>query len=121
LDEVVERHPDSCRRCSTFAPLPPEVEASRYGPKLSGLVGLLTGSFPLAFSKVLLLLESTSRGGAFLRRKQALRQAVIHRKISHGDQSAKGVLWRSRSRHQAVSGAGLDGPSSWRVDARLVA
>jgi hypothetical protein len=33
------------------------VEACRYGPKLSGLVGLLMGSFPLSFSKVQLLLD----------------------------------------------------------------
>lgn len=45
-----------CCSTSTCAPLPPEVEASRYGPKLSGLVGLLTGSFPLSLSKVQLLL-----------------------------------------------------------------
>jgi transposase len=98
VDEVVEHHPDACRRCgtllrgddpeplrhqvieippitpiviehrlhrlmcpccstSTCASLPPDVEASRYGPKLSGLVGLLTGSFPLSFSKVQLLLD----------------------------------------------------------------
>ena len=46
-----------CCSTSTCAPLPPAVEASRYGPKLSGLVGLLTGSFPLSFSKVQLLLD----------------------------------------------------------------
>ena len=98
VDEVVEHHPDACRRCgsllrgedpeplrhqvieippitplviehrlhrlvcpccstSTCAPLPPDVEACRYGPKLSGLVGLLMGSFPLSFSKVQLLLD----------------------------------------------------------------
>ena len=45
-----------CSTC-TCASLPPDVEASRYGPKLSGLVGLLTGSFPLSFSKVQLLLD----------------------------------------------------------------
>lgn len=45
-----------CCSTSTCASLPPEVEASRYGPKLSGLVGLLTGSFPLSLSKVQLLL-----------------------------------------------------------------
>jgi hypothetical protein len=91
-DEVVEHHPDACRRCgtllrgedleplrhqvieispitplliehrlhrfvcpccstSTCATLPADVEHSRYGPRLSALVGLLGSAFPLSFSK----------------------------------------------------------------------
>ena len=92
VDEVVEHHPDACRRCgqllqgddpeplrhqvieippitsvviehrlhrlvcpccstSTCASLPADVEPSRYGPRLSALVGLLGSAFPLSFSK----------------------------------------------------------------------
>jgi hypothetical protein len=98
VDEVVEHHPDSCRRCDTLlrgddpdpvrhqvleippitplvlehrlhrlvcpccstttcATLPPDVESSRYGPRLSGLVGLLGSAFPLSISKSQALLD----------------------------------------------------------------
>ena len=98
VDEVVEHHPDACRRCgtllqgedpdplrhqvieippirseviehrlhrlvcpccstSTCAPLPADVEASHYGPRLSALVGLLGSAFPLSFSKTQVLLD----------------------------------------------------------------
>jgi transposase len=98
VDEVVEHHPDACRRCgqllegddaepvrhqvieippitpvviehrlhrrvcpccstSTCATLPADVEASRYGPRLSALVGMLGSAFPLSFSKTQALLE----------------------------------------------------------------
>jgi transposase len=91
-EDVVEHHPDACRRCgtllrgedpgplrhqvieippitplliehrlhrlvcpccstSTCATLPADVEHSRYGPRLSALVGLLGSAFPLSFSK----------------------------------------------------------------------
>ena len=98
VDEVVEHHPDACRRCGTLlegedpeplrhqvieippitplviehrlhrlvcpccsrrtcATLPLDVEASRYGPRLSALVGMLGSAFPLSFSKTQALLE----------------------------------------------------------------
>ena len=98
VDEVVEHHPDACRRCgmllqgedpaplrhqvieippitpvviehrlhrlvcpccstSTCATLPADVIATRYGPKLSALVGLLGSAFPLSFSKTQALLD----------------------------------------------------------------
>ena len=98
VDEVVEHHPDACRRCgtllqgddpeplrhqvieippitplviehrlhrlvcpccstSTCAERPADVEASRYGPRLSTLVGLLGSAFPLSFSKTQSLLD----------------------------------------------------------------
>jgi transposase len=88
VDEVVEHHTDTCRRCgsllqgedaaplghqviehrrhrlvcpccsnSTCATLPLDVEASRYGPRLSALVGMLGSTFPLSFSKTQALLE----------------------------------------------------------------
>ena len=97
MDEVVEHHPEACRRCSTLlqgndpeplrhqvieippitpvviehrlhrlvcsccststcASLPADVEPSRYGPRLSALVGLLGSAFPLSFSKTQALL-----------------------------------------------------------------
>ena len=40
-----------CCSTSTCATLPPDVESSRYGPRLSGLVGLLGSAFPLSFRK----------------------------------------------------------------------
>jgi hypothetical protein len=92
VDQMVEHHPDACRRCgtlllgddpeplrhqvieippitpvviehrlhrlvcpccstSTCAPLPADVEASRYGPRLSALVGLLGKCLPLEFQQ----------------------------------------------------------------------
>jgi hypothetical protein len=40
-----------CCSTSTCATLPMDVEPSRYGPRLSALVGLLGSAFPLSFSK----------------------------------------------------------------------
>ena len=98
VDEVVEHHPQACRRCgqlldgvdpeplrhqvieippitplviehrlhrlvcpccstSTCATLPADVEAARYGPRLSTLVGLLGSAFPLSISKTQELLH----------------------------------------------------------------
>jgi transposase len=81
-----------CCSTSTCAPLPPEVEASRYGPKLSGLVGLLMGSFPLSFSKVQLLLDQLlgveiSRG-ALSDMRQRL-SAVLEAVASEAHQTAQ--------------------------------
>ena len=46
-----------CCSTSTCASLPCDVEASRYGPRLSALVGLLGSAFPLSFSKTQALLD----------------------------------------------------------------
>ena len=48
-----------CPCCSrrTCATLPADVEASRYGPRLSALVGLLGSAFPLSFRKTQALLH----------------------------------------------------------------
>jgi transposase len=48
-----------CPCCSrrTCATLPADVEPSHYGPRLSGLVGLLGSSFPLSFRKTQALLH----------------------------------------------------------------
>jgi hypothetical protein len=40
-----------CCSTSTCASLPMDMEPSRYGPRLSALVGLLGSVFPLSFSK----------------------------------------------------------------------
>jgi transposase len=42
-----------CPGCSTStcAPLPAEAEGSPYGPRLSALVSLMCGSFPLEFQQ----------------------------------------------------------------------
>jgi transposase len=45
-----------CCSTSTCASLPADVEPSRYGPRLSALVGLLGSAFPLSFSKTQALL-----------------------------------------------------------------
>jgi len=98
VDEVVEHHPDACRRCgtllegedpdplrhqvieippitpvviehrlhrlvcpccstSTCAPLPADVDVSRYGPRLSYLIALLGAAFPLSISRSQALLQ----------------------------------------------------------------
>jgi len=44
----------SCRRCAT---LPLDWEASHYGPRLSGLVGLLGSAIPLSVGKPQALLD----------------------------------------------------------------
>ena len=121
VDEVVEHHPEACRRCgtllqgidpeplrhqvteippitpvviehrlhrlvcpccstSTCASLPADVEPSRYGPRLSALVGLLGSAFPLSFSKTQALLAQLlgveiSRG-AIARVRQRLSAAL---------------------------------------------
>jgi transposase len=66
-----------CPCCSrrTCATLPAEVEASRYGPRLSGLVGLLGSAFPLSISKTQALLQqlvgvTISRGAIAAIRKR---------------------------------------------------
>ena len=46
-----------CCSTSTCATLPPDVESSRYGPRLSSLVGLLGSAFPLSVSKTQALLD----------------------------------------------------------------
>jgi len=46
-----------CCSTSTCASLPTDVEPSRYGPRLSALVGLLGSAFPLSFSKTQALLD----------------------------------------------------------------
>jgi transposase len=46
-----------CCSTSTCASLPADVEPSRYGPRLSALVGLLGSAFPLSFSKTQALLD----------------------------------------------------------------
>ncbi|MEY4358864.1 MAG: hypothetical protein RLZZ631_350 [Cyanobacteriota bacterium] len=46
-----------CCSTSTCAALPADVEASRYGPRLSALVGLLGSAFPLSFGKTQALLD----------------------------------------------------------------
>ena len=98
VDEVVDHHPDACRRCgtllagedpdalrhqvieippitpvviehrlhrlvcpccstSTCAPLPADVDVSRYGPRLSSLIALLSAAFPLSISRSQALLQ----------------------------------------------------------------
>ena len=98
VDQVVEHHPEACRRCgtllhgedpdplrhqvieippitpvviehrlhrlvcpccstSTCAPMPADVEVSRYGPRLSSLIALLSAAFPLSISRSQTLLQ----------------------------------------------------------------
>ncbi|QPN71316.1 IS66 family transposase [Synechococcus sp. CBW1108] len=69
-----------CCSTSTCAPLPVDVELSRYGPRLSALVGLLGSAFPLSFSKTQALLQQLlgvemSRG-AIARVRQRLSAAL---------------------------------------------
>lgn len=53
-----DRDPTSpCCCTSTCATLPADVEARRYGPRLSALVGMRGSTFPLTFSKTQALLE----------------------------------------------------------------
>ena len=72
-----------CCSTSTCAPLPADVEASPYGPRLSALVGLLAGgAFPLSFSKTQALLNQLlgveiSRG-AIAAIRQRLSAALQH-------------------------------------------
>lgn len=123
VDEVLEHHPDACRRCgtllqgedaeplrhqvieippisplviehrlhrlvcpccstSTCAELPADVEPSRYGPRLSALVVLLSSAFPLSFGRTQALLDQLlgveiSRG-AIATIRQRLSEALDH-------------------------------------------
>ena len=66
-----------CCSRRTCATLPADVESSRYGPKLSGLVGLLGSAFPLSFSKTQALLHQLL--GVEISRSTI---AVIRRRLS---------------------------------------
>lgn len=57
LEHRLHRLVCPCCSTSTCATLPPDVESSRYGPRLSGLVGLLGSAFPLSISKSQALLQ----------------------------------------------------------------
>ena len=46
-----------CCSTSTCAPLPVDVDVSRYGPRLSSLIALLSAAFPLSISKSQALLQ----------------------------------------------------------------
>jgi hypothetical protein len=46
-----------CCSASTCALLPADAEASRYGSRLSALVGLVGSAFPLSFSKTQVLID----------------------------------------------------------------
>jgi hypothetical protein len=46
-----------CCGTSTCADLPVDVEPSRYGPRLSALVGMLSSAFPLSFGRTQALLD----------------------------------------------------------------
>ncbi len=142
VDEVVEHHPEACRRCSTLlqgndpeplrhqvieippitpvviehrlhrlvcsccststcASLPADVEPSRYGPRLSALVGLLGSAFPLSFSKTQALLAQLlgveiSRGAIAAIRQRlsaALEPSMAEalQALDDGDPSGDGV------------------------------
>jgi hypothetical protein len=64
--------------------LPPDVESSRYGPRLSGLVGLLGSAFPLSISKSQALLQQllwlTISRGTTTTICQRLGVALAHRR-----------------------------------------
>jgi transposase len=71
-----------CCSTSTCAPLPADVEPTRYGPRLSALVGLLGSAFPLSFGKTQALLNQLlaveiSRG-AIAAIRQRLSAALQH-------------------------------------------
>jgi len=57
IEHLLHRLLCPCCSTSTCATLPADVEATRYGPKLSALVGLLGSAFPLSFSKTQTLLD----------------------------------------------------------------
>jgi transposase len=67
LEHRLHRLVCPCCSTSTCATLPPAVESSRYGPRLSSLVGLLGSAFPLSISK-----------------SQALQQQLLGLTISRG-------------------------------------
>ena len=81
-----------CCSTSTCAPLPADVELSRYGPRLSALVGLLGSAFPLSFSKTQALLDQLlgveiSRGAiAAIRRRLS---AALDRPMAEALQAAQ--------------------------------
>jgi len=133
VDEVVEHHPDACRRCgtllqgedpepvrhqvieippitpvviehrlhrlvcpccstSTCASLPADVEATRYGPRLSALVGLLGSAFPLSFRNTQALLDQLlgveiSRGAIAAIRQRL--SAALERSMQEALQAAR--------------------------------
>jgi transposase len=53
IEHRLHRQSFPCCSTSTCFTLPPDVEASHYGSRLSALVGLLGSAFPLSFRKTL--------------------------------------------------------------------
>jgi transposase len=158
VDEVVDHHPDACRRCgtllqgddleplrhqvieippitplviehhlhrlvcpccstSTCAPLPVDVEPSRYGPRLSALVGLLGSAFPLSFSKTQALLDQLlgveiSRGAiAAIRRRLS---AALDLPMAEALQAAQQQAVETGAPTGNADGGNPDGRRGWQ-------
>ncbi len=77
--------------------MPADVELSRYGPRLSALVGLLGSAFPLSFSKTQALLDQLlgvkiSRGAiAAIRRRLSAAGPADGRSVAGGAAAAGGL------------------------------
>jgi hypothetical protein len=80
IEHRLQRLVCPCCSTSTCATLPFDVEPSRYGPRLSALVGLLGSAFPYSFGEASRLefrpnpgaAGSTAGGGILLRRRHRL-------------------------------------------------
>jgi transposase len=162
VDEVVDHHPDACRRCgtllqgddleplrhqvieippitplviehhlhrlvcpccstSTCAPLPVDVEPSRYGPRLSALVGLLGSAFPLSFSKTQALLDQLlgveiSRGAiaAIRRRLSAALDLPMAEALQAAQQQPVAYVDETGAPTGNADGGNPDGRRGWQ-------
>jgi transposase len=162
VDEVVEHHPQACRRCgtllqgedpeplrhqvieippitplviehrlhrlvcpccstSTCATLPVDVEASRYGPRLSALVGLLGSAFPMSFSKTQALLDQLlgveiSRGAiaTIRQRLSAALEQPMHQAIAFARQQPVAYVDETGAPTGNADGCNPDRKRGWQ-------
>jgi transposase len=110
-----------CCSTSTCATLPAEVEASRFGPRLSALVGLLGSAFPLSFSKTQALLDQLlgveiSRGAiaTIRQRLSAALEQPMHQAIAFARQQPVAYVDETGAPTGNADGGNPDRKRGWQ-------
>ncbi len=110
-----------CCSTSTCASLPAEVEPSRYGPRLSALVGLLGSAFPRSFSKTQALLDQLlgveiSRGAiaAIRQRLSAALEQPMHQAINFARQQPVAYVDETGAPTDNADGGNPNGKRGWQ-------
>ncbi|QPN70683.1 IS66 family transposase [Synechococcus sp. CBW1108] len=110
-----------CCSTSTCAPLPADVEASQYGPRLSALVGLLGSAFPLSFTKTQALLDQLlgveiSRGAiaAIRQRLSTALEQPVHQAIAFARQQPVAYVDETGAPIGNADGGNPTGKRGWQ-------